>query len=74
MPEKSEYGQREYMRMLFQKFDGNETRVCAAYAQAERDGVVLRKKKTSYKTPEAYASALWYDGHRNDGKRKPWLL
>jgi len=67
------YGQREYMRMLFQKFDGNESKVIAAYAQAEGDGIVLRKSKKHYDTPKKYATALWYDGHRTDGKGRPWL-
>ncbi len=73
MPEKREYGQREYMRVLYQKHKGNEAQVCAAYAQAERDGIVHRKKTKHYKTSEIYAAALWYDAHRKDGKRKPWL-
>ena len=73
MAENPEYGQREYMRMLYHKYKGNEAEVCAAYAKVERDKIVLRRKKKHYKTPEKYAAALWYDAHRTDGKRKPWL-
>ena len=68
-----QFGQREYMRMLYQKYNGDEGKICAAYAQAERENVVPRKKRKTISSPEKYAAALWYDGHRNDAKRKPWL-
>jgi hypothetical protein len=42
--------------------------VCAAYAEAERDGQVRRKRNVNGKTPEEYALALW-----RDAEKKGWL-
>jgi hypothetical protein len=42
--------------------------VCAAYAKAERDGLVARSRNEHGISPEAYAEALW-----NDFDRKRWL-
>lgn len=60
--------QRDYMRKLFQQFDGDKNRVCAAYAQAELDGVVSRNRNSHDRSPEDYAVALW-----EDGIKKGWL-
>lgn len=60
--------QRDYMRRLFVEMDGNMSKACAAYARAERDGIVARSRNTHDMTPEDYAKALW-----NDGVKKGWL-
>jgi hypothetical protein len=49
------------MRTLFREHAGNREKVCGEFAQAIRDGRVLRKSNL-YKVPEEkYALALWYD-------------
>ena len=60
--------QRDYMRELLVQFGSDRDKVCATYAQAERDGVVSRKKNTTGTSPEGYAIALW-----KDGARRGWL-
>lgn len=60
--------QRDYMRELLVQFGGDSDRVCAAYAQAERDGVVSRNRNANAMPPEDYAVALW-----EDGINKGWL-
>lgn len=60
--------QRDYMRKLFVELDGDKNRTCAAYAQAERDGIVTRNRNTHNMAPEDYAVALW-----EDGVKKGWL-
>ncbi|TIL95140.1 MAG: hypothetical protein E5Y73_08380 [Mesorhizobium sp.] len=60
--------QRDYMRELLVQFGGDKDRVCAAYAQAERDGVVSRKRNGHAMSAEDYAVALW-----EDGMNKGWL-
>lgn len=60
--------QRDYMRKLAIEFGGDRARVCAAYAQAERDGVVARNRNTHDRASEDYATALW-----EDGVAKGWL-
>lgn len=60
--------QRECMRELLVQFGGDRDRVCAAYAQAERDGVVSRNRNANAMSPEDYAVALW-----EDGIKKGWL-
>ena len=62
------YGQREYMRILVNELGRNRSAVCASYAKAERDKLVVRKNNTHGKTPEDYALALW-----NDGDKKGWF-
>ncbi|GAA2867176.1 hypothetical protein GCM10010837_18110 [Aminobacter niigataensis] len=61
-------GQREHMRRLVAKLGRNQDAVCAAYADAERSGLVMRAKNTTGHSPEEYALALW-----RDGERKGWL-
>lgn len=56
------------MRHLVHRFGADGDRVCAAYAQAERDGEVLRRRNGSALSADAYALALW-----KDGVRKGWL-
>lgn len=62
------FRQRDYMRKLVADLGVRRDAVCAAYAQAERDGVVLRKRNSSKHTPEDYAARLWLDG-----TAKGWL-
>jgi hypothetical protein len=68
MVDEPTYGQREYMRKLVASMGRNQDAVCAAYAQAERDGLVERAKNITGHRPEDYAIALW-----RDGDRKGWL-
>lgn len=60
--------QRDCMRKLFVEFAGDKGRTCAAYAQAERNGIVIRNRNTRNMAPEDYAAALW-----EDGVKKGWL-
>ena len=60
--------QREYMRKLVIEHGADMDKVCAAYAQAERDGIVARKKNANNTGSEGYAIALW-----KDGVRRGWL-
>jgi hypothetical protein len=62
------YGQREFMRQLVESLGRNEYEVCAAYAEAERDGQVKRAKNATGKSPDEYAAALW-----RDAGQKGWL-
>lgn len=63
--------QHDTMRRLYTLHKGNREVVCAAYAQAERDGLVARASNLHSQRSEIYAAALWRDGHR---KGKAWLL
>jgi hypothetical protein len=63
--------QRDMMRELLLKHGYDKHAVCAAYATAERDGLVQRSRNESGYTPEGYARAVWRDGHKHS---KPWLL
>jgi hypothetical protein len=64
MSDKREFGQREYMRKLVSSLGRNRNAVVAAYAKAERDGIVHRAKNSMDQDPDAYALALWLDGDR----------
>jgi len=61
-------GQRAVMRDIYTRFRGDESRIIAEYAAAERSGRVQRKGQRSGHTPEAYAKALLADG-----LNKRWL-
>jgi hypothetical protein len=63
--------QRELFRKLYREHNGNEEAVCAAYARAEKTGVVARRSNKNGYTAEAYAAALWKDAHRGD--KESWL-
>ena len=63
--------QRDMMRKLLLQHGYNEQAVCAAYAQAERAGLVYRKNNRSGFNPDGYATAVWRDGHK---PAKPWIL
>lgn len=52
------------MRALVSKLGPNEKKVCAAYAKAEREGLVKRSRDENNASPEAYASELWRDALR----------
>lgn len=69
MPANPRYGQRDYMRKLVVELGAKRDVVCAAYAQAERDGIVPRRSNASKHSPDEYAIRLWLDG---TGK-KGWL-
>lgn len=60
--------QRDYMRHLVSQLGLDKAKVCAAYAQAERDDKVSRIRDQNDTSPEAYADALW-----EDGIKKGWL-
>ncbi len=64
---KEPISQRDYMRELIVRFSGDRDKVCAAYAQSERDGVVSRNRNANAMSPADYAIALW-----KDGVRKGW--
>ena len=68
MPIKRPYGQRELMRKLVERIGLDEDAVCAAYADAEADGEVIRKSNAYDRTPEEYARALW-----RDAEKKGWI-
>lgn len=60
--------QRDYMRALVRKYGRDKEKVCAAYADAERNGEVTRRSNTNERSPEAYAEALY-----DDGDKKGWF-
>ena len=60
--------QRDVMRRLWKLHRGNEAKVVAAYAKAERDGEIPRKSNTNDVSAEDYAVALL-----KDGLKKGWL-
>jgi hypothetical protein len=57
--------QRDLMRKLFALHGPDEDAVCRAYAQAERDGLIIRKRNEGRQTPEQYAAMLWRDAMKN---------
>jgi hypothetical protein len=59
--------QRDYMRELVNRLGDDEPALVAAYAKAERDGLVVRKSDEHDIKPEAYARALYADK-----KKKGW--
>jgi DNA-binding MarR family transcriptional regulator len=63
MTEKT-FRQREYMRQLASKHGSDQKKVCAAYAKAERAGLVTRSRDENDTSPEAYAEELWRDAQR----------
>lgn len=63
MADETQSGQRAFMRNLVKFLGRDQYQVCAAYAEADRDGHVRRIKNASGKTPEEYALALWRDGY-----------
>ena len=50
------------MRKLFRRFDGDRSRVIAAYAKAERRGEILRVHDSRNMSADEYASRLFADG------------
>ncbi|HEX7929632.1 MAG TPA: hypothetical protein VF470_01805 [Sphingomicrobium sp.] len=60
------YRQREYMRQLVTKHGADQKKVCAAYAKAEREGLVKRSRDEHDTSPEVYADELWRDAQRWD--------
>lgn len=58
------FRQREYMRQLVTKHGSDQKKVCAAYAKAERDGLVTRSRDENDTSPEVYAVTLWRDAQR----------
>lgn len=54
--------QRDVMRDLYRRLGGDETRVVAAYAAAERRGDVKRSSNVHDMDPEEYARRLYADG------------
>lgn len=54
--------QRDVMRDLRRRFDGDRDKVVAAYAAAERRGDVKRASNVLGMEPEEYADRLYRDG------------
>ena len=64
----SEMRQRNFMRELYKKHNGNKDMIIKEYAEGERQGVVIREQNQHQLTVEAYAQALY-----KDGIRKGWI-
>lgn len=62
MPAHATEHQRSLMRSLFRLHDGNRAAICAAYARAEANGQVFRKRGDYRLSSEAYAEALLEHG------------
>ena len=63
MKPNTRYGrQRELMRELCAKHDGDQVSACGEYASAARNGLVPHKSNRNKVPPEKYAISLWYDG------------
>lgn len=60
--------QRDMMRGLFRRFDGDQARIVKAYSEAERRGLVQRVRNTYDLSAEECASRLF-----EDGVRKQWI-
>jgi hypothetical protein len=58
------FRQRKFMQALVIKHGGDQKKVCAAYAKAERDGLIIRSRDENDTSPEVYADLLWRDGVR----------
>jgi len=54
--------QRDMMRKLFRRFDGDRTSVVKAYAKAEQRGEVKRVRDSHDMGSDEYASRLFADG------------
>ena len=54
--------QRDKMRKLFVRFDGDRAKVIEAYAEAERRGNVERSRDGQNRSADEYASRLFADG------------
>jgi len=54
--------QRDMMRKLFRRFDGDRSRVVTAYAEAERRREVQRVHDSRDMSADEYASRLFADG------------
>ena len=54
--------QRDFMRKLYQKHGGEKAKIVSDYAQAERDGKVIRERNDCGFSHAEYASRLFYDG------------
>jgi hypothetical protein len=64
MDQKKRIRQRHLMRLLYRHYDGVQEQVISAYADAERQGRVRRKRNLNHLSPEDYARILWKDGLR----------
>ncbi len=66
--------QVDVMRELHRLYDGDEEKVCIAYAEAERAGRVGRASNERDLSSEDYAKRLYRNGHYvRPGKTKGWL-
>ncbi|MCB4791965.1 MAG: hypothetical protein LHV68_08765 [Elusimicrobia bacterium] len=61
--------QRDKMRELYMQLHGNKDLIIDAYAKAESEGEVQRKRNMKKYGPKAYAKLLF-----SDGLRKHWIL
>lgn len=59
-----QFGQRELLEILFSKFGADRDDIVEAYAQADRDGEVVRKSNVNGVSSEAYAKYVfsWWNG------------
>ncbi len=60
--------QRDLMRSLHQRYEGEKASIIKDYARAETKGIVDRKSNKFNLTAETYAQALY-----KDGIRKGWI-
>jgi DNA-binding MarR family transcriptional regulator len=58
------FRQRQFMRQLVTKLGPDQKKVCAAYAKAEREGLVTRSRDEYDTSPEVHAETLWRDAQR----------
>ena len=68
MPSNATESQRDLMRTLYRRHNGDEAAVCAAYVRAEAEGSIFRTTGDLKMPPETYARELW-----RDGITKGWL-
>ena len=61
----SKISQRDFMRNLIALHGGDEEAICRAYAEAERDGRVVRKRNGEGYSAERYAALLLREARRN---------
>ena len=60
--------QTEQMRILYQQYKGEESRIIKEYAKSEELGIVVRKSNLNGVSPKEYARALF-----KDGVNKGWI-
>ena len=69
MSQKPNGTQRDLMRVLFVKHEGDQKKICEEYAIADRAGLVPRRSNTNKISEAKYAEFLLHDG-----LKKGWLF